>query len=173
MICTLCPIRKVPVRPRERSSSPVLAIVGEAPGQEEERLGAPFVGPAGRLLRNVLARTGWSPEDVHFTNRIWCRPPGPIEESPEALLVCPKHYLFPELERLDPKIVVSVGKAASSLFFPGRTMKQMEGRARFDGRRLYLATYHPAHVLRGNREAEERIEETLLRARGLLVWVVR
>ncbi len=172
--CTLCPLRGRPIPGYSEHPDPELIVIGEAPGREEKEQGRPFVGPAGKLLRGLLVEAGWDPARVHFTNRVWCFPE---DELDKAIITCPKHYLLPELASLSRvRIVVTVGKVSSSLFFPGLTMKQMEGKARVcrtafdDGVRIHLATYHPAHVLRGNRSARERILATLIRARGLLSW---
>jgi uracil-DNA glycosylase len=124
-------------------------LVGEAPGAEEDRLGEPFVGQAGRLLDNMLAalalRRG---ENVYIANVLKCRPPG--NRNPEAAEVAAcTPFLLRQIALIEPKLIVAMGRfAAQTLLETGATIASLRGRVhRYAGVPL-VVTYHPAYLLR-------------------------
>jgi uracil-DNA glycosylase len=134
-------------------------IVGEAPGENEDRTGEPFVGQAGQLLDNMLKAMGLSRrENVYIVNVIKCRPPG--NRNPEAAEIAQcEPYLRRQIELLQPKVILAMGRyAANSLLQMSvpDVHKMALGKLRgqvyhYDsaGRQVpVIATYHPAYLLR-------------------------
>ena len=124
-------------------------LVGEAPGAEEDRLGEPFVGQAGKLLDNMLAaialRRG---ENVFIANVLKCRPPGNRNPEPDEVAKCAPHLLR-QIELIRPRLIVAMGRfAAQTLLNTDATIASLRGRVhRYAGVPL-IVTYHPAYLLR-------------------------
>jgi DNA polymerase len=124
-------------------------LIGEAPGAEEDRLGDPFVGQAGRLLDNMLAAI-----DLHRSNNVYianvlkCRPPGNRNPEPEEIAQCTPHLLR-QIELIKPKLIVAMGRfAAQTLLNTDASIASLRGRLhRYAGVPL-IVTYHPAYLLR-------------------------
>jgi uracil-DNA glycosylase family 4 len=91
-----------------------LMFVGEAPGANEDRMGRPFVGQAGKLLSQLLVEVGLERADVFITNVLLCRPPGNRDPAPLEIQNC-QDYLFRELELIEPKVVCTLGNFATKL----------------------------------------------------------
>ena len=124
-------------------------LVGEAPGAEEDRLGEPFVGQAGRLLDNMLAAIGLSRgENVYICNVLKCRPPGNRNPEPDEVAKCTPHLLR-QIELIQPKLIIAMGRfAAQTLLGTDATIASLRGRVhRYAGVPL-IVTYHPAYLLR-------------------------
>ena len=124
-------------------------LVGEAPGAEEDRLGEPFVGQAGRLLDNMLAAIGLARgENVYIANVLKCRPPGNRNPEPEEVARC-SPYLVRQIELLRPRLIVAMGRfAAQTLLDSDASIASLRGRVhRYHGVPL-VVTYHPAYLLR-------------------------
>jgi uracil-DNA glycosylase family 4 len=124
-------------------------LIGEAPGAEEDRLGDPFVGQAGKLLDNMLAAIGLSrAKNVYIANVLKCRPPGNRNPAPEEVAQCSPH-LLQQIELIKPKLILAMGRfAAQTLLETGASISSLRGRAhRYAGVPL-IVTYHPAYLLR-------------------------
>ncbi len=124
-------------------------LVGEAPGAEEDRLGEPFVGQAGRLLDNMLAaidlRRG---DNVYIANVLKCRPPGNRNPEPEEVAKCTPHLLR-QIELIKPKLIVAMGRfAAQTLLRTDATIASLRGRLHSYAGVPLIVTYHPAYLLR-------------------------
>ncbi len=132
-------------------------IIGEAPGAEEDACGEPFVGQAGKLLDAMLvavklART----RNVFIANVLKCRPPGNRDPAPGEIASC-RPYLERQIELLAPRMILVVGKVASSALLGGdQPMSRLRGKRlslTIAGREIPLvATYHPAYLLRSGEE---------------------
>ena len=124
-------------------------LVGEAPGAEEDRLGEPFVGQAGRLLDNMLAvidlKRG---ENVYIANVLKCRPPGNRNPEPDEVARCTP-FLQRPIALLRPTLIVAMGRfAAQTLLASDASIASMRGKVyRYEGVPL-IVTYHPAYLLR-------------------------
>ena len=124
-------------------------LVGEAPGAEEDRLGEPFVGQAGKLLDNMLAaidlRRG---ENVYIANVLKCRPPGNRNPQPGEVEKC-SPYLLRQLGLIRPRLIVAMGRfAAQTLLGTDASIASLRGSVhRYAGVPL-IVTYHPAYLLR-------------------------
>jgi len=124
-------------------------LIGEAPGAEEDRLGDPFVGQAGKLLDNMLAAIGLSRrKNVYIANVLKCRPPGNRNPTPEEVAQCSPH-LLKQIELIRPKLIVAMGRfAAQTLLESDSSIASLRGRVhRYAGVPL-IVTYHPAYLLR-------------------------
>ena len=124
-------------------------LVGEAPGAEEDRLGEPFVGQAGKLLDNMLAAIGLARgRNVYIANVLKCRPPGNRNPEPEEVAKCSPH-LARQIALIRPKLIVAMGRfAAQTLLNTDATIGSLRGTVhRYQGVPL-VVTYHPAYLLR-------------------------
>jgi len=123
-------------------------IIGEAPGAEEDRRGEPFVGRAGTLLDEMLRAIGQSRDSVFIANILKCRPPNNRDPRPEEAAAC-RQYLERQIELVQPKIVLAVGKiAAQNLLGCSEPVGKMRGRTHDFGGIPLVVTYHPAYLLR-------------------------
>ena len=125
-----------------------IMLIGEAPGEEEEKLSIPFVGKAGRKLTEILIKYGIDRENIYITNTLKCRPPQNREPRPEELREC-FYYLKKEIEIISPKIILCLGRYAA-ITICGEDKKISELRKneyeRF-GAKVFV-TYHPSAILR-------------------------
>jgi len=124
-------------------------LIGEAPGSEEDRLGEPFVGQAGKLLDNMLAAISLGRgKNVYIANVLKCRPPGNRNPEPEEVSKCSPHLLR-QIELIQPKLILAMGRfAAQTLLGTDATIASLRGRVhRYAGVPL-IVTYHPAYLLR-------------------------
>lgn len=129
-------------------------IVGEAPGEQEDLKGEPFVGPAGRLLDAMLAaldltREPDTPErQVYIANTLKCRPPGNRNPQPEEMARC-EPFLVRQIRLVQPRIIVAMGRfAVQALLRTGDAIGRLRGRVHeYEGVPL-VVTYHPAYLLR-------------------------
>ena len=140
-------------------------LIGEAPGAEEDRLGDPFVGQAGKLLDSMLAAIGLSRrENVYIANVLKCRPPGNRNPAPDEVEKCTPHLLR-QIELIQPKLIVALGRfAAQTLLDTSASISSLRGRVhRYAGVPL-IVTYHPAYLLR-NLEDKARAWDDLCLAR--------
>ena len=137
-------------------------LIGEAPGAEEDRLGDPFVGQAGKLLDNMLAAINLSRrKNVYIANVLKCRPPGNRNPTPEEVAQCSPH-LLQQIELIKPKLIVAMGRfAAQTLLETGASIASLRGRLhRYAGVPL-IVTYHPAYLLRTLEDKAKAWEDLL------------
>lgn len=123
-----------------------IMFIGEAPGATEDKLGKPFVGPAGKFLDELLASIGIKREDVYISNMIKVRPPGnrdPEEEEIEAY----RPWLDEEISIINPKVFVPLGRFALGKFVPGQSISKVHGKAFKRGGKVFFVMYHPAVAL--------------------------
>jgi uracil-DNA glycosylase family 4 len=124
-------------------------LIGEAPGAEEDRLGEPFVGQAGKLLDNMLAAIDLKRgENVYIANVLKCRPPGNRNPEPEEVEKCTP-FLKRQIALIQPKLIIAMGRfAAQTLLASDASIASLRGRVyRYEGVPL-IVTYHPAYLLR-------------------------
>ncbi len=143
--CDLHYSRKKAV-PGEGPSSVELMFIGEGPGFYENEQGRPFVGPAGKFLDDLLARAGVTREKVFITNVVKCRPPGNNDPTPEELAAC-RGYLERQIEALNPRVIVTLGRFSMAHFLPNAKISNAHGKATWVSGRLVVAMYHPAAAL--------------------------
>jgi len=136
-------------------------IVGEGPGEQEDLQGEPFVGPAGRLLNNMLRAVGLSREQVYIANIVKCRPPNNREPRPEEVAAC-FPYLRRQIELVQPRLILAVGRvAAQNLLGVDSTLGRMRGRVYqvADTGTPVVVTYHPAYLLRSPQQKRKAWED--------------
>lgn len=146
--CKLCKTRTNTV-PGVGHRDPDWMVIGEGPGEHEDKQGEPFVGRAGQLLDQMLAAVGKSrSQNVFIANVVKCRPPGNRDPEPDEIAACAP-YLERQIELAAPKLLLAVGK------FAGQTVLQTDAsvaamRAKPGVRNgvPVVVTYHPAYLLR-------------------------
>jgi len=122
-------------------------LIGEAPGATEDEKGVPFAGQAGNVLDSLLPIAGLSRDLVYITNVVKCRPPSNRNPTQNELETC---FPYPDYQitKVNPKVVVLLGKVAASVFF-SEPIQQLRGvRSKVDGYSgVFTSTYHPAAAL--------------------------
>ena len=128
-----------------------LMLVGEAPGAEEDRLGEPFVGRAGKLLDKILSAIARSrTKDVYICNVIKCRPPNNRDPLVSEVEQC-EPYLLKQIEIMRPKLIVALGRVAgTTLLKVEQPLKDMRGKLHDYFGTPLIVTYHPAALLRNS-----------------------
>jgi uracil-DNA glycosylase family 4 len=148
--CTLCKLHKGRTNivfgvgnPKAR-----LMFVGEAPGEDEDLKGEPFVGKAGQLLTKMIEAMGLRREDVYICNTVKCRPPNNRNPEPDELASC-EPFLKAQLAAVKPEAIVTLGKfAAQALLRDETPVSRLRGQWRqYEGIPL-MPTFHPAYLLR-------------------------
>jgi DNA polymerase len=124
-------------------------FVGEGPGAEEDRLGEPFVGPAGRLLDSMLAAIHLQRgNNVYIANAVKCRPPGNRNPDADEMAAC-EPYLTRQIALLQPRLIVALGKvAAQGLLGKDHSIASLRGTLHQAQGIPLIVTYHPAYLLR-------------------------
>lgn len=133
-------------------------IVGEAPGEQEDKLGEPFVGRAGELLDRMLLALGLTRDEappqrqVFIANTLKCRPPQNRNPEPDELALC-STYLHRQIELVNPRLILAMGRfAVQTLLDSAEPIGRLRGRVhRYRGRPV-VVTYHPAYLLRSPAE---------------------
>lgn len=123
-----------------------VVLIGEAPGKNEDETGLPFVGAAGKFLDEMLSVANLSRADVYITNIVKYRPPNnrdPLPNEKEAFAP----YLDKQLEIINPKLVVTLGRHSMEYFLPGMVISQVHGQPKRKEGVVYLPLYHPAAAL--------------------------
>lgn len=124
-----------------------LCFVGEAPGGDEDRIGEPFVGAAGKLLDKIIAACGLRREEVYICNTIKCRPPGNRTPKPEETANC-REYFEKQIALVRPKFICALGgTAAQNVLGVTSTLGKLRGRFHSYKGIPVLCTYHPAFLL--------------------------
>lgn len=126
-----------------------LLLIGEAPGAEEDRLGEPFVGRAGKLLDKILAAISRSRQkDVYICNVLKCRPPDNRDPLADEVVECEPH-LLKQIAIIQPKLIVALGRVAGkTLLKLEAPLKEMRGKLHDYYGTPLIVTYHPAALLR-------------------------
>jgi len=145
------------------AGSPVM-LIGEAPGEQEDQDGKPFVGDSGKLLRAMLDNLGSCPEDFYITNTVLCRPPDNRDPTKDELRAC-YHRLRDEIYIIDPLLIIAVGKVAFQVLTKCKDSMEsghgelfpvtIPGNSTFGGEPTpvqydVMPVYHPAFILRAD-----------------------
>ncbi|HUT26743.1 MAG TPA: uracil-DNA glycosylase [Methanomassiliicoccales archaeon] len=146
--CRLCPLwhGRIQVVPPSGDRLSKVALVGEAPGANEDEIGRPFVGRAGRTLDKLMQEAGLDREKVMITNTVKCRPPENRRPSPKEALAC-RPYLLEELA--DKRLVLALGISAAEGLLGRKVVMKDSANKLFDvelnGLELkVMVTYHPS-----------------------------
>jgi len=123
-------------------------LIGEAPGQQEDAQGEPFVGPAGQLLTEMIRALGYSREQVYITNILKCRPPNNRDPHSEEISAC-SDFLAQQISWVKPKIILAVGRvAAQNLLHSKASLAKLRGIVHKWDDIPVIVIYHPAYLLR-------------------------
>jgi uracil-DNA glycosylase len=167
--CTACPLhltRTLAVPGYGPVTARVMAI-GEAPGENEDREGKPFVGAAGRLLTSLLESVGLDRRDIYITNIIKCRPPRNRDPEPLEVEAC-SHFLDEQIALLQPDVILLLGRHALTRLLPDAGgISRLHGERLQRDDRVYVPLYHPAAALY-NGAHKEPLEADMRRVRGYL-----
>jgi DNA polymerase len=167
--CTRCPLHRTRRNLvfGEGSAAAKLVFVGEAPGEEEDNQGRPFVGRAGQLLTKIIGAMGLAREDVYICNILKCRPPGNRNPKEDEIATC-EPFLVRQLEAIDPEIICALGTfAARTLLRSEAPISAIRGKFHdYHGRKL-MPTYHPAYLLR-NPDAKKQVWEDVQKIMKIL-----
>lgn len=143
----------------EGASDAEIFFLGEAPGAREDETGRPFVGRAGDLLTDLLAKAGIDRQRVYITGSCKCRPPKNRNPRKPELNAC-RPYLQRQLAIIKPKVVICSGLVAvHNILDPKARMLDVRGHWFDSPDYRILPTYHPAAVLRGTVKAEFLVED--------------
>jgi uracil-DNA glycosylase len=125
-----------------------LVLIGEGPGEEEDRQGKPFVGRAGQLLTKMLESVGISRDEVYICNIVKCRPPGNRNPEPAEIAACAP-FLAGQLAAIRPGVVCAMGTfAAQTLLRTREPISRLRGQLHGYGDAVLIPTFHPAFLLR-------------------------
>lgn len=143
--CDLCKTRTRAV-PGEGALDAEIMFVGEGPGFHEDQQARPFVGAAGKFLDELLTSIGQARTSVYITNVLKCRPPANRDPLPNEVEACRK-YLLSQIEMIDPRLIVTLGRFSMAWFFPKDSISKVHGTLRKLGSRHFYHVYHPAAAL--------------------------
>ncbi|MGC8924259.1 MAG: type-4 uracil-DNA glycosylase [Candidatus Micrarchaeia archaeon] len=156
--CKECPLYKERTNavPGEGSPNAKVMFIGEAPGENEDLQGRPFVGRAGMLLNEMLEKVGIKRNEVYITNVVKCRPPNNRDPEEDEIRICTSLFLKHQIEIINPKVIVGLGRFSSKylfdsygLEFPG--ISKVHGKAyKIDNLYHHLVIfpiYHPAAAI--------------------------
>lgn len=164
--CRLCEERKSVVFGVGNPEAELM-FIGEAPGRDEDRLGEPFVGRAGKLLDRIIAAMKMERADVYIANANKCRPPKNRNPRPDEIAAC-RPYLLRQVAAIHPKVVVLLGRvAAVSVLGVDRPLSRLRGEFHDFKGVPTLCTYHPAYLLR-NPAAKKLVWDDMKRVLAFL-----
>ena len=171
--CTQCALhysRKLAV-PGEGPANAEIMFIGEGPGFYENEQGRPFVGPSGKFLDELLANVKMKRSDVFIANVVKCRPPSNRDPQPEELAAC-KDYLERQIQAIQPKVIVTLGRYSMAHFLPNARISDVHGQAMNVRGLLIVAMYHPAAALH-QQSLKRTIEEDFSRLPSLIAKAMR
>jgi len=163
--CTACELHKTRTRAvfGVGDENADWLLIGEAPGADEDIQGEPFVGQAGKLLDNMLKSIGLKRGDnVYIANVVKCHPPSNRNPHPNEIVAC-MPYLMRQIELIQPKLIVTLGKIASEALL-GReaTIASLRGKVHVYQGIPLIVTYHPAYLLRTLQDKAKAWEDLCL-----------
>jgi uracil-DNA glycosylase len=159
--CKACDLHKTRQNVVFGAGSPKakLMFIGEAPGQDEDLQGLPFVGKAGQLLTKIIEAMDLKREDVYIANILKSRPPDNRDPLPDEIAAC-EPYLHAQIKLIKPKLICSLGRiAAQTLLRTKMTLGEMRGRwFDYQGTK-FTVIYHPAAILRSMSYLEPALDD--------------
>ena len=148
--CTRCDLHKTRLNVVFGSGNPKAALmfIGEAPGEDEDIQGLPFVGRAGQLLTKIIEAMGLKRSDVYIANILKCRPPNNRIPLPTEIIEC-EDNVKRQIELISPKVICTLGKFASQTLLRTQTpISALRGKFQeYNGVKV-MPTFHPAYLLR-------------------------
>ena len=158
--CEKCRLREncTHVVPGEGSPHADIMFVGEGPGQDEDRLGRPFVGASGQLLTQMIHAIGMERTEVYIANVVKCRPPHNRNPEPDEVQACLPH-LRAQFALIRPKIVVLLGRVPLQALLGGTSIMRERGAWRERKGTWFMPTFHPSFLLRDPSYKKEAWED--------------
>ena len=144
--CQVLAENRTSVVPGEGAEDADIMFIGEAPGWHEDQQGRPFVGAAGMFLNELINSIELKREQVYITNVVKCRPLRNRDPLPSEIDAC-RHWLDRQIELINPKMIVTLGRYSMAMFFPGKSISKIHGTALKQDNIIYYAMYHPAAAL--------------------------
>jgi DNA polymerase len=171
--CQNCALAKTRTRavPGEGNPNAEIVFIGEGPGFHEDQQARPFVGAAGKFLDELIGSIGLRRSDVFICNVLKCRPPGNRDPLPAEIAEC-KPWLDRQLETIDPKVIVTLGRFSMSRYFPGQSISKIHGQPRKFGDVTVVPMYHPAAALHQG-SLRKTIEYDFSKLPGLLAEALK
>ncbi len=169
LTCQRCQVlaeNRTRVVPGEGAENASIVFIGEAPGWHEDQQGRPFVGPAGMFLNELIKSIGLKREQVYITNVIKCRPPQNRDPLPTEIQNC-RSWLDRQIELINPRMVVTLGRYSMAMFFPGKSISKIHGTAQRQDNIIYYAMYHPAAALH-QQSLRQTVEADILKIPSIL-----
>ena len=164
--CEKCPLQasRTKAVPGVGYANSAWMFVGEAPGQNEDQRGEPFVGRAGQLLDAMIAALQMQRSQAFIANVIKCRPPGNRDPLAEEITQC-EPYLHQQLKLVQPKVIVALGRiSAQALLKSSKPLGHLRGKVHHYGSTStpLVVTYHPAYLLRSPQQKSKSWQDLLL-----------
>lgn len=158
--CTKCRLHESRTHavPGDGPAAADAVIVGEAPGEDEDREGHAFVGAAGRALDRTLERHGLERRQFFITNVVKCRPPENRDPRQDEVDTCTAHYLREQLDAVGPDVVMVLGRTAAKHLLGVTRLADTRGEVLERHGRRYVVGYHPAAAFYRD-DLEEQIDE--------------
>ena len=147
-----------------------LMIIGEAPGYQEDKIGKPFIGKSGILLREMLEHAGFgNPKSTYITNVVKCMPTNGEAPSADSINKC-LPYLEEEIKVVKPKMILTLGKVATERFMNNRvaTMSELNGTYSMVNKICVFKMYHPSYILRN-----QNLLKSYKKSFVMLAWVYK
>lgn len=146
--CRACPLHEGTRNavPGEGNPDAEVMLIGEAPGQNEDLQGRPFVGASGQFLTQMLAAAGYAREDVFIANVAKHRPPANRDPMPDEIAAC-ADFLQRQVDAIDPLVIVTLGRFSMARYFPDVKISHVHGQPKVVRGRVVLPFYHPAAAL--------------------------
>lgn len=146
--CTRCELHRGATRgvPGEGPVPAEVMLIGEAPGWHEDKRGVPFIGAAGQFLDDLLRSIALDRSDVFITNVVKHRPPGNRDPLPDEIVACAP-YLDRQIELVQPRAIVTLGRFSMARWFAGQRISQIHGQPKQFDLFVVIPMYHPAAAL--------------------------
>lgn len=170
--CQRCPLAQTRTHgvPGEGDKNADLMFIGEAPGRDEDIQGRPFVGKAGQLLTKIIEAMEFKREEVYITNVVKCRPPGNRNPQEDEIASC-RDFLLTQIERIDPKVIVTLGRVAAGFFIKSSLgMTALRGDFHDFQHIRVMPTFHPSYLIRneGNKKLKKMVWEDMKKVMAFL-----
>lgn len=144
-----------------------LMLIGEAPGESEDRQGLPFVGKAGQLLTEMIRAIGLQREEVFICNILKCRPPNNRDPNAEEVQAC-SNFLQRQIALIQPKMILAVGRiAAQQLLNTDAPLSALRGKVHDFLSTPVVVIYHPAYLLRSPSEKRKAWDDLQIAMQNL------
>lgn len=167
-VCKSCELYKTATKavPGEGPENAEIMFIGEGPGWNEDQVGRPFVGAAGKFLDQLFHSIGMQRDQVYIANVVKHRPPNNRDPLPVEITACSR-FLDRQIELIKPKMIVTLGRHSMARYFPNKTIGKIHGTHENRDGIIYFAMYHPAAALH-QQNLRYEIEQDMLKILPLL-----